>query len=163
MALASSETRGGVIAGHVTDRDGRLVTGLAGSRLQVNGTDPAANTEIVEVVPAGKTWRLVAVSVALVQGATQTPQPILVLDDGTDVIFESFGSSAAQAASTTCRYTWAPGNPLTGQVGTGVNVHSVAPLPDDLALPAGYRIRTSTLGIGANTNYGAPSLFVVEF
>jgi len=131
--------------------------------LQVNGTDVAANTEISETVPAGKHWELIAVSVALVQGATQTPQPILVLDDGTDVVFESFGSSAAQAASTTCRYTWAPGNPLTGLIGTGTNVHSVAPLPAGLRLPPGYRIRTVTLGIGANSNYGVPSLLVVEW
>lgn len=130
---------------------------------QVNGTDRAANTEIAETVPAGKSWLLLVVSVSLVQGATQTPQPILVIDDGTDVIFESFGSSAAQAANTTCRYTWAPNLTLTGQVGATTNVHSTAPLPDDLMLPAGYRIRTSTIGIGANTDYAAPSLFYVEY
>ena len=133
------------------------------SFLQVNGSDPAANAEISETVPAGKHWGLVSVSVALVQGITQTPQPILVLDDGVDVIFESFGSSAAQAVSTTCRYTWAPGNPFTGQIGSGVDVHSSAPLPQGIVLPPGYRIRTSTLGKGANTDYGVPSLLVLEF
>lgn len=130
---------------------------------RVAGTDPAANTEISETVPAGKFYKLVSVSVALVQGATQTPQPILVIDDGTNVVYESFGSSAAQAVSTTCRYTWAVGLPLTGQVGATTNVHSTAPLPEDLLLPAGYRIRTSTIGIGANSDYGVPSLLIVEF
>jgi hypothetical protein len=130
---------------------------------QVNGTNPAVNTEISESVPDGKHWELAAVSIVLVQGITQTPQPLLVIDDGTDVIFEMFGSSAAQAASTTCRYNWAPDLPLTGQIGTGANVHSVAPLPAGLILEPGYRIRTSTLGIGANSDYGAPSLFVVEY
>ncbi len=127
------------------------------------GTDPAANTEISEVVPAGKHWRLIAVSVALVQGATQTPQPILVIDDGTNILFESFGSSAVQAVSTTCQYTWAPGHTLSGQVGATTDVHSVAPLPAGLVLKAGYRIRTNTLGKGANSNYGAPLIYVVEF
>lgn len=123
----------------------------------VTGADPAANAEISDTVPAGQTWALLAVSVACVQGLTQTPQPILVIDDGAgNVIFESFGSSAAQAASTTCRYTWAPGHVLSAQVGATTNVHAVAPLPDRLILRAGWRIRTSTLGIGANTNYGAP-------
>lgn len=130
---------------------------------QVNGTNPAANTEISETVPAGKSWLLIAVSVSLVQGATQTPQPILQIDDGTDVIYESFGSSAAQASSTTCRYTWAPGLDLTGQIGATTNVHSTASLPEGLLLPAGYRIKTVTLGIGANTDYAAPSLFYVEY
>jgi hypothetical protein len=134
-----------------------------GALVQLNGTNVAANTELSETVPAGKFWKLIAVSVALVQGITQTPQPILQLDDGTDVIFESFGSSAAQAASTTCRYTWAPGHTLTAQIGATTNVHSTAPLPADLVLGPGYRIKTVTLGIGANSDYGAPSLFVVEY
>lgn len=139
-----------------------IPSGLA-EKLQVNGTNPAANAEISETVTTGKFWHLLSFSVVLVQGATQTPQPILVIDDGTDVIFESFGSSAAQAVSTTCRYTWAPGLPLTGQIGATTNVHSTAPLPEDLILGPGYRIRTSTIGIGANTDYAAGSLFVVEY
>lgn len=126
----------------------------------VAGTNPAANTEIAETVTTGEFWELQAVTVALVQGATQTPQPILIIDDGTNVLYESFGSSAAQGASTTCQYTWAPGHTLSGQVGTGANVHSVAPLPAGLLLGPGYRIRTSTLGIGANSDYGAPRLLV---
>ena len=124
--------------------------------------DPAANAEFSQTVTAGKKWQLLSVSVALVQGATQTPQPILVIDDGTNVVFESFGSSAAQAVSTTCRYTWAPGLTLTGQVGATTNVHSTAPLPLGLTLGAGYRIRSSTLGIGAGTDYGVASLLIVE-
>ena len=131
-------------------------------RKVIVGTDPAANTEITETVPAGKLWQVYAVSVACVQGVTQTPQPILIIDDGTNVVYESFGSTAAQAVSTPCRYTWAGGLVISGQVGATTNVHSVAPLPNDLLLPQGYRIRTSTLGIGANTNYGAPTIFVVE-
>lgn len=131
---------------------------------QVLGSNPAAAAEISEIVPAGQHWRLIAVSVALVQGITQTPQPILQIDDGAgNVLFESFGSSAAQAVSTTCRYTWAPGLALSGQVGAGAGIRSLAPLPDDLVLPPGFRIRTSTLGIGANSDYGVPSLFIVRY
>jgi hypothetical protein len=109
-----------------------------------------------------KSWYLMSVSVACVQGATQTPQPILVIDDGATVVYENFGSSAAQAVSTTCQYTWAPGLSLSAQVGATTNVHSTAPLPEGLILPPGYRISTNTLGKGANTDYGAPSYLVVE-
>lgn len=142
-----------------------LVSAVNSAMVQVNGGNPGAGAEIADqVVPAGKTWELVAVSVVLVQGLTQTPQPILQIDDGSaDVIFESFGSSAAQAVSTTCRYCWAPNLPLTGQVGVTTGVHSNAPLPGSLLLPAGYRIRTVTLGIGANSDFGAPSFYVVEY
>ena len=139
-----------------------IPSGLA-EKLQVNGTNPAANAEISETVPTGKFWHLISFSVSLAQGATQTPQPILQIDDGADIIFESFGSSAAQAVSTTCRYTWAPGLPLTGQIGATTNVHSTAPLTEDLILGPGYRIKTVTLGIGAATDYAAGSLFVIEY
>lgn len=140
----------------------RLI-GLPEALKVVTGADPAANAEIAVTVPAGKAWKLLAVSVALVQGATQTPQPILVIDDGTTTFFEGFGSSGAQAASTTCRYTWAPDLPLSAQVGSGSGVHATAPLPSGLVLPAGARVQTSTLGKGANTDYGVPALFVVEY
>jgi hypothetical protein len=120
--------------------------------------DPAAGAEIADTVPAGATWELLAVSVALVQGLTQTPQPILIIDDGTDVLYEEFGASATQAVSTTCRYNWAPGLPLSAIVGATTNCHATAPMPENLVLGAGFRVRTSTLGIGANSNYGPAAL-----
>lgn len=138
--------------------DGRRA---AAAPKRVAGTNPAANTEVSEIVPAGKYWFLFGIYIPLVQGLTQTPQPILVIDDGANVIFEGVGSSAAQAASTTCAYTWAPGLSLTGQIGTGANVRSNAALPA-IVIGPGYRIRTITLGIGANTDYGVPSLYVAE-
>lgn len=129
---------------------------------RVAGADPAANVEISDTVPTGKWWMLFSISVSLVQGLTQTPQPILVIDDGANVIFEMIGSSAAQAVSTTCQYTWAPDAPLTGQLGSAAGIHSMAPLPNFLLLGPGFRIRTSTLGLGANSNYGVPSYYVAE-
>lgn len=140
-----------------------LPTGFAFSTRdikQINGADPAANAEFSESIPAGKIWELLAVSVSLVQGATQTPQPTLIIDDGADVVFQGYGASSAQNASVTARYTWAKDLPL-GAAGALTIV--TAPLPSGLFLPAGWRIRTSTIGIGANTNYGAPSLYVVEY
>ena len=131
---------------------------------RIAGTDQAANAEVGDAVPAGKTWELLLVSIPLVQGATQTPQPILQLTDPSDnVIAELFGSSAAQGASTTCRYTWAPDLPLSGQIGVTTGVRSSAPLPSGLYLPAGYKVKTTTLGIGANSDYGVPSYLVIEY
>ena len=130
---------------------------------RIAGTNPAANAEVSEAVPAGLYWLLLAVQVALAQGATQTPQPILVIDDGANVIAEFPGSSAAQVAASTCAYTWAPDMPLLAQIGATPNIRSGGPLSGSLILGAGYRVRTVTLGIGANSDYGAPSLYVVEF
>ena len=129
----------------------------------LTGTNPAANTEISETVATGKYYELLSISIALVQGATQTPQPILVLKDSAGtVIYESFGSSAAQGSSTTCQYNWAPGLTLSAQVGATTNVHATAPLPAGLILGPGFTITTNTIGKGANTDYGAPALYVAR-
>ena len=127
------------------------------------GTNVAANTEWLETVPAGKVWEVISVTAVIVQGATQTPQPVLVIDDGATVIYESFGASDAQATSTTCRYTWGVGHPLTAKAGATTNVHSVAPLPRSLFLRGGSRIGSNTIGIGANTDWGAPVIFVMQY
>ena len=124
--------------------------------------NPAGGAEFSHTVPAGEVWHLLAVTVANVQAAAGASQPILVIDDGTNVLFESFGSSAAQAISTTCQYTWAAGLPLTGQIGATTNVHSTGPLPAGLILLPTWRIRSVTIGLSANTDYGVPRLYAVE-
>lgn len=130
---------------------------------RVTGTDPGTNTECSDTVPAGKTWLLLSYSVLLVQGGANTPQPVLSIDDGTTVFFESAGSTTVQAISTSCRYTWAGGLQVSGQIGAGAAVHAVAGLPDSLYLGSGCRIRTVTANLSANTDYGAPSIYVVEY
>lgn len=125
----------------------------------VAGTDPSANTECSVTVPAGKWWLIYAVSVSLAQGATQTPWPSLILDDGVTAFWQGFSGTAAQNASVTTVHSWAPGLTATGSAASTSNQGA---LPSDLVLPAGYRIRTSTTGLGANSNYGAPILFVCE-
>jgi hypothetical protein len=127
------------------------------------GSNPAANTEWSFTVPTGKLWEPRACTVALVQGATQTPLPHLILDDGTNTIAEIMGSTAAQAVSTTCRYSWGVSQPYTAQIGATTNVHASAPLPAGVLLPAGGRVRSSTVGIGANSDYGVPVLYVVQY
>lgn len=220
-------------------------------RKTVIGTDPAANTEIFQTVPAGKWWILKHLAFVCLQGATQTPQPILSIDKGLNtenskgtftvtiaspgvvtntahglnegdavfmrttgalptglavdtvyyvitagltadafqvsatrggsaintsgtqsgthtlyavpVVYEGFGASAAQAVSTTCRYNFGVGLSLSAMVGTTTNVHATAPLPNGLLVGPGYRIYTNTLGKGANTNHGAPLIWVEEY
>lgn len=130
---------------------------------RIAGTNPAANTEVSETVPADRLWQLLAVYIPLVQGITQTPWPLLRLTDASDnVLAEIYGSTAAQGASTTCAYSWVRGlSVASGQIGATTNVRSFAPLPDIL-LPGGYKIKTVTIGIGANSDYGVPSLLVAE-
>lgn len=106
-----------------------------------------------------KSWMLLGVSVQLVQGATQTPFPSLVIDDGANIVFQAFAGTAALSAATTSQYSWGPNLPA---VGGAAATAATGPLPFGLVLPSGYRIRTITTGIGANTDYGAPSYFICE-
>lgn len=130
-----------------------------GAIKRVGGADPAAGAEVTDAVPAGKSWYLVAVSVSLVQGLTQTPWPSLVIDDGTNIVFQAFSGTAAMSVSTTTQHSWGIGVPA---VGSGASTANTGPLGNGLVLGAGWRIRTSTTGIGANSNYGVPSYFVCE-
>lgn len=136
------------------------IVGLCRGPKSIQAADPAANAEFSQTVPVGKYWKLISVSVSLAQGITQTPQPTLVIDDGTNILFQGFGASAAQNASVTTRYTWAPDSPLTGGAAATV---ATAPIPEGLVLAPGWRVRSSTLGLGANTDYGVPSLYVIEY
>lgn len=143
--------------------DIQRAAGLQSGFSVITGSDPAANAEGLITVPAGKYYEVLLATLVVVQGITQTPQPLLQIDDGSTVLWEGFGSSAAQAVSTTCRYSWAPGLTLTGQVGATTGVRSNAPLPEKLILGPGFRVQTVTIGKGANTDLAAPVLYVAEY
>lgn len=123
---------------------------------------PGAGLDWSAAVPTNKWWFLYAVYGVLTQGATQTPLPLLQLDDGTNLWMESTGSTTVQAVSTTTAYSWAPNMLLTGQIGAGANVHSNAPIPDSLVLPGGYHVKSLTVGIGANSQWSAIRIMVAE-
>lgn len=126
------------------------------------GTNPAANTEISETVPAGEYWYVLSVTVALAQAGAGSSFPVLTVSDGSSVFFQSYGATAAQAISTTCQYTWARGLTLSAIVGATTACKAIAPLPFDLYLPAGCVIATATVGLSANTDYGAPIIRYVK-
>lgn len=139
-----------------------IASGLSQVRLYQTA-NPAANAEFTVTVPAGKAWVLTSVTVQNVQGGSGTSMPILVVDDGASVLFESYGSTTTQAISTTCRYTWGVGLPLTGLFGATTEVHSTAPLAEGLIVPAGGRVSSRTVGLSATTDYGVANLWVVEY
>jgi hypothetical protein len=126
----------------------------------VTGTNPAAAAECSDTVPTGKLWRLLSWAVTLVQGATQTPTPNLVITDGTNEVVGFPLASAAVSAGTTTRLTAVPGVTLTAGAGATRNY---APIPSGLLVPAGWKVTTVTAGSGANTDYGAPAIFVAEY
>lgn len=126
----------------------------------ITGTDPAANTEISETVPTGAVWELLSFFASLVtDGTAANRRPFLIIDDGANIVFES-PTATLQVASLTIPYTWAEGMPIGGSINSSFQVHGlVAPN----RLPAGFRVRTSTISIQATDNWSAPQLLVREW
>jgi hypothetical protein len=135
----------------------QLVDG-AGRIRTILGADPAAGAEISETVPAGARWRLRTFAYTLVTSAAVVNRvPVLTIDDGANIFWEA-ASNVAQTATQTAKYRAGAGVPL----GTFAALAYWLPLPSDLTLQAGCRIRTVTAAIDAGDNYGPPVYQVEE-
>ncbi len=134
------------------------INNLHGRIRSITGTDPAAQTEILEVVPDRRRWRLFGLNFELITDATViTRSVILTIDDGiSDLLAYQF--TTTQIASLTRSYNlWSYSAP---EVLTGDRIY--APFPP-LILPAGFRLRTATASFQAGDNYSAPQLLVEEW
>jgi hypothetical protein len=125
----------------------------------ITGTDPAANTEFSETVPTGARWRLINVRAILVTDANVATRVLqLIVDDGTNTLIDS-EQDRTLPASQSRNANWS----ACGFVGGINNVFGNGPLPPDLLLSAGCRIRSNTIGRQATDNWGAPQLLVEEW
>lgn len=129
-----------------------------GSIRSITGTDPAANVEISEAVPAGARWTILAVRFALVTDAGVANRLVhLHLDDGTNT-FADICVTTVHLASITKIYNFA--NFGSTQLAP-VNCLYI-PLPP-FPLLAGYRIFTETDNRQGGDNFSAPQLLVEEW
>lgn len=127
----------------------------------IAGGDPAGSgAEQSYTVPTSKPFELWAVNFNLVTDANAANRRVvLTIDDGTTVFCKAI-SGHVQAASLTYNYTFAVGAPtLSAVVGTDTSVQ----LPGPLLLKGGCRIKTVTASVQATDNYGAMTLYGVEF
>lgn len=123
------------------------------------GTDPAANVEISETVPANTRWALWSFFAALVTDANVANRTVtLIIDDGANVVWQQ-DASAAQAAGLTRQYEAFNFGAAADLVGSTFRL----PAPFPIVLPAGFRIRTSTANRQAGDNWGAPLLVIEEW
>lgn len=131
------------------------------SIITYTGTDPAANVEIAETVPADKFWIVQAFRVVYAcDGTAATRTGHLLFDDGATVI-AAMVIGTSMIATGTYTMTAAVGAP-SNQNGASAQNYSITPLPD-IVLPAGYRIQTLTTNRQAGDNYGAPAIMVKEY
>lgn len=141
--------------------------GGRGNLRTVTGTNPAANTEASEAVPANAIWRLLSWSIVLVTDANVANRNTnLIADDGTTANRSWFIlSTFAHAASLTRTHLFFIGNdtvsPVSSPVTTDTDVIGhLGNLPDYVLRPAS-RIRTNTTAIQVGDDYAAP-IFQVE-
>ena len=124
------------------------------------GTDPAPGFEILEAVPGGARWRLLALKATLVTSAVVGDRFVhLYFDDGAT---EWWRGSAlfTQVTGYIANYNWA----------IGVDARSGLPpswiqdaLPAEITLAAGWRFRTETVGREPGDNWAAPVYYVEEW
>jgi hypothetical protein len=166
-STANAQVLGTLLQGYVTATQrlawpgSPIESSVAGvGRLRsIAGTDPAANVEISETVPAGVRWRILSFWFAFTTSVTVANRtPRIVIDDGATEYFRA-GSGILQTASTTAVYEASAAPPI-GAAGGGPNMIG---LPYNIVLPAGHRIRTSTVSMDATDNYAAPQYVVEEW
>lgn len=124
------------------------------------GTNPAAGSEVSEVVPTGARWKLRAFGVGFTTSATvanRRPRLALGLAGGPNVICPALFYISASSAVI---YYWAANLPFTANLGP---LSHSAPVSIDVVLLAGEAITTSTENFQAGDDYGVTVYQVEEW
>jgi len=130
-----------------------------GAIRSVLGVDPGAGVEASDTVPTGARWKLRGWRVQLVTDATAPVRRVhLVIDDGANILHD-FVAADTQAATLTRNYNAAP----DGFQRAAQDSEIYIPIPLDLMLFQGFRIRTVTTALAAGDNYGPTRLYVEEW
>jgi len=125
----------------------------------ITGTDPAAGSEVSETVPTNARWKLRAMSFRLVTDPTVATRMVqLVIDDGTNEFYR-YTAIDTQAASASYLYEANPLGFLPGSIAKAIHI----PLPLEVLLFQGWRIRTNTANLQSGDDFGAPQLLVEEW
>jgi hypothetical protein len=132
----------------------------AGALRSITGSTPAAGAEVSETVPTGARWELLTFATLFTTSAAAAHRvPQLVLDDGALTLFR-VGAGLNQAASLAQRRSWFQGAPAP-YLDNASNVP--LPLPGNIRLPAGARIKTITAAIDAADQYSVVQYLVREW
>lgn len=160
-----------LISGYLTDISnlnwppGKLenFTDGAGLLRSIAGTDPAAGSEISESVPTNARWQLRSMRFSLVTSAdVGDRRPGIIVDDGTSTLLTRY-FGVTQAASLTRTYEVHFGEKADDGAFDAGNIARIYLPPKAASLLQGWRIRTTTVGLFAADNYGAPQLNAEEW
>jgi hypothetical protein len=159
---------GTLIQGPITGNIGRAWPGSpvvsvfdapAAPRLIV-GTTPGAGVAVLETVPTGALWQLVAFHVPLtfVAGVIIGAKPPLVIKDASANQIGAYQTGNDFAANASGSFTFAAGYSPP----TTTNQNPAGSLPNGLILSGGFTLNMVALGAGV-ANYGAPKYSVLEW
>jgi hypothetical protein len=128
----------------------------AGALRKIAGTNPAAGAEIVEVVPTGARWLLLAIKFLITTSAVAGNRaPTITIDDGNSAnYYMNISSTATTAAS--LAHTWYY---AAGIIERGRN----QAFPPGIWLPSGHRWMTTTTAIDVGDQYSAIHYVVREW
>jgi hypothetical protein len=125
----------------------------------VTGTNPGAGSQVSETVPTNTRWLLRALRMSLVTSAVVAVRRVhVIVDDGATTQLEVTAGDS-QAASLTQLYhagSWGYAPALADTV-------AVIPMPPDVWLLQGWRVRTTLTNGDAGDDFGAPQLLVEEW
>ncbi len=134
------------------------INNVHGHLLSITGTDPDANTEIIETVPARRRWLIRTFAFTLVTDVNVANRYIrIIIDDGTNPLF-SFELNNVQSASKTFKYYFANMN-IDETFVVNTLFH---PIPVFILFP-GCRIQTTTANFQDGDNYSAPQALIEEW
>lgn len=165
-------TLGTLISGYITSRQALgwpgspIVSSLEGQGVTrfLTGTDPAAGSPVIEVVPTGARWELLAFSTFLVTDATvANREPYLLFENTVGSVYSSSGAVATQAASLGRRYSWSEGLSLAANTSTAGTSFLSMGLPAPNLLPEGHQIIVNAVNFQAGDNFTAPAYTVREW
>lgn len=126
----------------------------------ITGTLPAAGSDIHEVVPTNRRWKLLGLRANLTTSATVANRfARFTLSDGGGIIYFGAGSSFAHVASTAINYAIFPGSQFFNDTNGTITV----PFPNEQFLKPASIISTATIGIQAGDQWTAPLYLVQEW
>lgn len=130
-----------------------------GHMIQFTPANPAAGADFTITVPAGARWRVnVGRLIFVTSAAVAARRMVLVLDDGALVYFEQ-DTFETQPASSSDSYCFTAYGFLAAAL---VTLHMV-PMPPDLVMPAGHRLRSVVQNIQAADQISAIHFLIEEW
>jgi len=126
----------------------------------ITGTNPAANVEITQTVPANRYWVLHSMNYTLVTDANAATRRVSLNFSNGSSIYLTLVPSISQIESLTQTYNWTAQGDQQGVQ----DLHTNQILPNTkIVLPAGHIITTVTSNRQVGDDFGAPLMFVEEF